>query len=295
MANIDLGATPKKPTALAHPISLPQIPTPSQWQSQNASPSRLTPRQDSPSRVSSQQKPLPPIVQQPLPMFAIPPAPIQKQPSQSFVPPQPPQHQEQKPLNPSRSYQNLAPGHNTDPRRSSAAPLPLPPAPELQQQSFSSPSPPLSSPGSASHLQQNQDNVTALTSVVIPALESALHRRIYNLNAAITHGIPISTNSSSASTPLASPMSTSSVGSGQKNRPLTTEEVQRLQQTHENVRRLVSRCIRCFSELDEVDARAPVGMGGGVEGFLEGFLEEVLVRVEAVEEDEQAPEQRAAR
>jgi serine/threonine-protein kinase 24/25/MST4 len=45
-----------------------------------------------------------------------------------------------------------------------------------------------------------------------------------------------------------------------------------------------------------VDARAPVGMGGGVEGFLEGFLEEVLVRVEAVEEDEgMSPEQRAGR
>ena len=33
--------------------------------------------------------------------------------------------------------------------------------------------------------------------------------------------------------------------------------------------------------------RAPVGMGGGVEGFLEGFLEEVLVRVEAVEDEEE--------
>lgn len=79
------------------------------------------------------------------------------------------------------------------------------------------------------------------------------------------------------------------------NRAWSTAEIQKLQQTHENVRRLVSRCIRCFSELDEVDARAPVGMGGGVEGFLEGFLEEVLVRVEAVEDDDQSPEQRAAR
>ncbi|KAE9971209.1 hypothetical protein BLS_004590 [Venturia inaequalis] len=295
MASIDLDATPRKPSALAPPVSLPQIPTPSQWQSQSTSPSRLTPRQESPSRVSSQQKPLPPIAQQPLPMFAIPSAPIQNTPSQSIAPPQPPQHQEQKAPNPSRSFQNLTPGYNTDPRRSSAAHSPLLSAPESRRPSFASPSPPLSRSGSASHLQQNQDNVTALTSVVIPALESALHRRAYNVNAAITHGIPTSTNSSSASTPLASPMSTSSAGNGQKNRPMTTEEVQKLQQTHENVRRLVSRCIRCFTELDEVDARAPVGMGGGVEGFLEGFLEEVLVRVEAVEEDEHASEQRAAR
>ncbi|TLD39289.1 pkinase domain-containing protein [Venturia nashicola] len=297
IAGIDLDATPRKPTVLAPPISLPQMPTPSQWQSQNASPSRFTPRQDSPSRVPSQQKPLPPIAQQPLPMFAIPSDHMQNMPSQAFAPPQPPQHQEYKALNPSRSFQSLTPGYNTDPRRSSAVPSPLPPAPESRQPSFASPSPPLPSlaSASASHLQQNQDNVTALTSVVIPALESALHRRAYNLNAAVAHGLPMSTSSSSTSTPLASPMSTTSAGSEQKNRPMTSEEVQKLQQTHENVRRLVSRCIRCFTELDEVDARAPVGMGRGVEGFLEGFLEEVLVRVEAVEEDEQAPEQRAAR
>lgn len=62
-------------------------------------------------------------------------------------------------------------------------------------------------------------------------------------------------------------------------------EVQKLQQGHESVRRLVGRAIRLMSEIDEYDARSPVGMGGGVEGFLEGFLEEVLVRVEAVEEE----------
>jgi serine/threonine-protein kinase 24/25/MST4 len=299
MAGIDLDATPKKATSssklpsLAPPISLQQTPAPDQWQPQNPSPSRMSPRQESPSRVSSQQKPLPPIAQQPLPMFAIPPALIQKKPSQSFSPPQPPQHQHQhqKPLISPRSFQDLSQSdHNADPRRSSAAPLPL--APASQQQSLAS-SPPGSGP---QHQPQNQDNVTALTSVVIPALESALHRRAYNLNTVLTNGLPVSTNSSSTSTPLTSPTSTSSASTTeQKNRPLTTTEIQKLQQNHENVRRLVSRCIRCFSELDEVDARAPVGMGGGVEGFLEGFLEEVLVRVEAVEEDDQATEQRAAR
>jgi serine/threonine-protein kinase 24/25/MST4 len=45
-----------------------------------------------------------------------------------------------------------------------------------------------------------------------------------------------------------------------------------------------------MSEVDDTDARTPVGMGGGVEGFLEGFLEEVLVRVEAVEEDGEEPQ-----
>jgi serine/threonine-protein kinase 24/25/MST4 len=301
MASMDLDATPKKPTSnlpsLAPAISLQQTSASNQWQPQHPSPSRITARQESPSRVPSQQKPLPPIAQQPLPMFAIPPAPIQKKASQSFSPPPPPQHQQQKPLMSPRSFQDLGQsGHNSDPKRSSAALLPPVPASRQQQNLASSPAP-TSPPGFSSHQQQhNQDNVTALTSVVIPALESALHRRAYNLNAAITTGLPLSTNSSSSSTPLPSPNSTTSTGpGGQKNRPLTTAEIQKLQQNHENVRRLVSRCIRCFSELDEVDARAPVGMGGGVEGFLEGFLEEVLVRVEAVEEDEQGAEQRVAR
>lgn len=46
------------------------------------------------------------------------------------------------------------------------------------------------------------------------------------------------------------------------------------------MRRLVGRVARLMREIDDVDGRYPVGMGGGVEGFLEGFLEEVLVRVE---------------
>lgn len=67
---------------------------------------------------------------------------------------------------------------------------------------------------------------------------------------------------------------------------MSTLDIQKQHQGHENVRRLVGRAIRLMSEIDDADARSPVGMGGGVEGFLEGFLEEVLVRVEAVEEED---------
>jgi serine/threonine-protein kinase 24/25/MST4 len=71
---------------------------------------------------------------------------------------------------------------------------------------------------------------------------------------------------------------------------MSSGEIQKLQQGHENVRRLVGRAIRLMSEVDDADMRAPVGMGGGIEGFLEGFLEEVLVRVEAVEEEMEGEE-----
>src|SRR6195952_1085067 len=59
MAGIDLDATPKKTASdsslpsLAPPINFQSTPASNQWQSQNPSPSRMTPRQESPSRVSS--------------------------------------------------------------------------------------------------------------------------------------------------------------------------------------------------------------------------------------------------
>jgi serine/threonine-protein kinase 24/25/MST4 len=52
-------------------------------------------------------------------------------------------------------------------------------------------------------------------------------------------------------------------------------------QTHEQIRKCVSKVSRLFKEIDHWDGVAPVGMGDGVEGLLEGFLEEILCRVEA--------------
>lgn len=128
---------------------------------------------------------------------------------------------------------------------------------------------------------QNPD-VTALSSVVIPALEAALHRRAFNLNSMVQSNL-LPNNG----------VSSSHNGNGNP-RTMSTQDVAQLQGGHENVRRLVLRAIRIMSEIDDADARCPVGMGGGIEGFLEGFLEEVLVRVEAVEDDEGDAQQGAS-
>jgi serine/threonine-protein kinase 24/25/MST4 len=102
--------------------------------------------------------------------------------------------------------------------------------------------------------------VTALNSVVLPALEAALHRRSYQLSLEQKRF-----NASQASRNGAS---------GEKDMLLK-------RQTHEQIRKCVSKVSRLFKEIDHWDGVAPVGMGDGVEGLLEGFLEEILCRVEA--------------
>lgn len=112
---------------------------------------------------------------------------------------------------------------------------------------------------------QGEQEITALTGVVIPALEAALHRRSYQLSllskAAQNSG---TTSSASASTPT-----------------LSSQDLLLKRQAHEQIKRLVGKAARLMHDIDHWDNVAPVGVGEGVEGFLEGFLEEVLCRVEA--------------
>jgi serine/threonine-protein kinase 24/25/MST4 len=100
--------------------------------------------------------------------------------------------------------------------------------------------------------------VTALDSVVIPALEAALHRRSYQL--ALLQKQQQQKNGATA--------------------PLS-EELLLKRQTHEQIRKCMGKVVRLFKEIDHWDTQSPVGMGDGVSGLLEGFLEEVLCRVEA--------------
>ncbi|KAK5132564.1 hypothetical protein LTR08_008881 [Meristemomyces frigidus] len=110
--------------------------------------------------------------------------------------------------------------------------------------------------------------VTALTSVVIPALEAALHRRSYQLSLLQKkHGFSQSSrgfNGTSADTATLSP-----------------EDLQLKRQTHDQIRKCMGKVAKLFTEIDHWDGVAPVGMGDGVDALLEGFLEEVLCRVEA--------------
>ena len=103
---------------------------------------------------------------------------------------------------------------------------------------------------------------SALTSVILPALEAALQRRTHALDAFVRN--TRSTNTSN----------------GQ-------EIIQKRQDAHDKLKRLVIKAAGVFGEIEKWDNDTPVGMGGGVLAFLEGFLEEVLVRVEAEDAEEE--------
>ncbi|KAG8623371.1 hypothetical protein KVT40_008347 [Elsinoe batatas] len=113
-----------------------------------------------------------------------------------------------------------------------------------------------------------ETEITALSGVVIPALEAALHRRSYQLS--------LLTKRQAAQQRLLA-----------ERKPLPDEEITYesmalKRQAHEQVRKLVGKTCRLFREIDQWDkVGGEVGVGDGVSGFLEGVLEEVLARVEA--------------
>lgn len=302
-ANMDLNATPTKgPQSTAFPSLAPSLAPPIDLHSpkqRQASPlPPITPIREAPV----QQKPLPPISQQPLPSFTSgSPAPgVMRKPTplaQKAIPSEHPVQQQRRRSSASRPSLDLS---SSDPRRSSAALMNASRTSSTQSQlrqpgMMSPPPPPFSpplemperksvanSPLASPQGQGQNPDVTALSSVVIPALEAALHRRAFNLNSMVQSNL-LPNNG----------VSSSHNGNGNP-RTMSTQDVAQLQGGHENVRRLVLRAIRIMSEIDDADARCPVGMGGGIEGFLEGFLEEVLVRVEAVEDDEGDAQQGAS-
>lgn len=158
-----------------------------------------------------------------------------------------------------------APKHEIRPEKSSHAvlqqPLPPfdPPAMQRYRSSCTVTAGGTPSTGSERNVTTQQTEITALSGVVIPALEAALRRRAHNL----------STQQNAASR-------------SRSNR--TSERTQTQAHVHENVHRLVHQAIQLFADIDRWDNQAPVGMGSEVAGFLEGFLEEILVRVEAEDE-----------
>ena len=94
-------------------------------------------------------------------------------------------------------------------------------------------------------------DMTALTGVVLPALQAAVSRRQYQLS--LLH---------------------------QKNPNQSLEQRQRQMEAQDSIKKLANKAARLFTDMDQWDSWAPVGMGEEVGSFIEGFLEEVLVRVE---------------
>ena len=127
------------------------------------------------------------------------------------------------------------------------------PLPSDSRQSIDS-----SSSEGALHIQPGAE-ITALSGVIVPALEAALRRRTYCLNTALR--------------------------SAKSQNRISEQESQRYQHAHEKLRKLVLKAAGVFGEIERWDNEAPVGMGGDVTAFLEGFLEEMLVRVEAEDEE----------
>jgi serine/threonine-protein kinase 24/25/MST4 len=121
--------------------------------------------------------------------------------------------------------------------------------------------------------QQQDDDVTALNSVVLPALEAALHRRSVALNALLAGAGTAAANGKTG------------IGGSVHQPRLSAKEAATLAAGHEQLCRLVRTVSRTFAEIDEVDVRAPVERDAedDIGGFLESFLEEILVRV-SVEE-----------
>ncbi|KAF1963949.1 Pkinase-domain-containing protein [Bimuria novae-zelandiae CBS 107.79] len=212
-------------------------------------------------RPSQVQKPLPPLAgQQPLPQLT------NQKPITSSQ--QTPSSTSLARPDSSSSYDPFAGPLVSDWNKMTGAQIPshpLPPTPHVNKPSpmsrgsFGRPKQPLAQPGSPNSAPVE---ITALSGVVLPALEAALSRRSYHLS--------LKNKTEAAQSP--------------RDLHAFVEAKKKRQECHENVKRLVGELKRGFKDLDEWDERGDVGMGGEVAGFLEGFLEEVLVRVEPADD-----------
>ncbi|KAH6612750.1 kinase-like domain-containing protein [Boeremia exigua] len=263
------------------PMSLPEIPPFRASGSRGSTPTSVhsKPLPSPASQTSHQlpslsaQKPLPPLMGQ------------QRLPSLSGQKPLPSPHSPFAPVSPAKQSRPDSGSSNELfggplPGNKHQAPLPpphqngsqnslngslLPPAKALQaRNSFGRIKPQPTDLAFLNPPTSSQNEITALTGVVVPALEAALSRRTYHLNL----------------------MNKQDAASAQAMRDPESyrRRKKERQECHDNVRHLVSRITEQFQELDQWDENGEVGMGGEVAGFLEGFLEEVLVRVEPADD-----------
>lgn len=106
-------------------------------------------------------------------------------------------------------------------------------------------------------------DITALNSVIVPALREAIRRRSRCLDHATRSAVAHDGESLKASLELQS----------------------RREHAQEMIESLSNDLSSVLTRIDRWDNDAPVGMGAGVPSFLEGFLEEILVRIEPGDED----------
>lgn len=176
--------------------------------------------------------------QQPLLPHKVPPPPGLHHPRLQQAPPQPPSHLHISSSNGRGLHQ-------------------LPQLPPQQQQQ---PGPPRQRALSNQKSAPEPAEITALDSVILPALETALHRRAHHLQ--------------------------SDIRKAQQSTSATTRQaIQDKQMAHDKIKRLVIKVGGMIKEIEHWDSTAPVGVHGKDSGFLEEFLEEVMLRVEAEEED----------
>ncbi|THC99292.1 hypothetical protein EYZ11_001198 [Aspergillus tanneri] len=107
------------------------------------------------------------------------------------------------------------------------------------------------------------NEVTALNSVILPALKASVRRRARRLELYARNMAP----------------------KDGENRTDTYELQSRREYVHEMIESMVNDLSAVFSRIERWDNEAPVGMGAQVNSFLEGFLEEILVRIEPADEE----------
>lgn len=107
------------------------------------------------------------------------------------------------------------------------------------------------------------NEVTALNSVIVPALKAAMRRRSRRLERCRRN-----------------------VANERNNEILGLHE--RREYAHDAMESLVNDVTGIFNRIERLDQEAPIGMGADVNSFLEGFLEEVLVRIEPADEEPSA-------
>ncbi len=104
--------------------------------------------------------------------------------------------------------------------------------------------------------------LTALSSVIVPALKSALARRQHAFEESLKENVERSSTAT------------------QVELEVMEQKDRRRKHAHEKLKSRVIKIAGVFAEIEKWDDESMVGMGGGVHGFLEGFLEEMLVRIE---------------